>query len=78
MERLRLSDRDADDRLRMIPAPEVPEQNTRREQRERTLYPVFKQWLLLQGHDQVGKTAEQRNRDRGTWSNPYSPPYRFN
>lgn len=51
-------------------APEVPEQNTKKEQRERTLYPVFKQWLLLQGHDQVGITAEQSNCDLGTWSNP--------
>ena len=51
-------------------APEIPEQSTKKEQRERTLYPVFKQWLLLQGHDQVGVTAEQRNRDLGTWSNP--------
>lgn len=51
-------------------APDVSEQNTKKEQRERTLYDVFKQWLLLQGHDQVGITAEQRNRDLGTWSNP--------
>jgi hypothetical protein len=29
-------------------APDVPEQNTKKEQRERTLYEVFKQWLLLQ------------------------------
>lgn len=51
-------------------APEVPDQNRKKEQRERVLYPVFQQWLLLQGHDQVGITAEQRNRDLGTWSNP--------
>ncbi|TVR73473.1 MAG: hypothetical protein EA427_02115 [Spirochaetaceae bacterium] len=51
-------------------APDVSEQSSVKAQRERALYPVFQQWLLLQGNDQVGITAEQRNRDLGTWSNP--------
>lgn len=51
-------------------APDVPEQSAKKERREHTLYEVFKQWLLLQGNDQVGVTSEERNRSLGTWSNP--------
>lgn len=47
-----------------------PTESKKRIERERLLYPVFLEWLFVQGYTQADNTADLRNQDLGTWSNP--------
>ena len=42
----------------------------KRNEKEKHLYPLFKNWLFTQGFGRVKDTSATKNRDLGTWGNP--------
>lgn len=62
-----IAERDA---AKQEPDPDEAPEVAQNKQRERILYPFFMNWLFIQGYEQVKETADTRNKDLGTWSNP--------